>query len=181
MTTEPLNTHVPSGTALLMVDFQDWILTAYAAEDGPAAAGRAEEIHRSFRAQGRHVIHVRHQVENGRPPTRGGRFDISAAVVVEADEWVITKTTISAFGVAELHDRLQAEQITTIVLAGVVTEAAVQQTALDALILGYHLVIPRTAVASSTAVLKQDTLRALAAAGCEIRCHQGAGCQPGWG
>lgn len=169
MTTTGPATDIPPGTALLLVDFQDWIIERYVSVTGPAAVECAENLHRSFRDRGRLVVHVRHQAQDAPPPTLGLRRDISDRVAVEADEWVITKTTISAFGVPALHDMLQEALIATIVLAGVVTEAAVKQTALDAITRGYHVVIPVESVASSTPAIKNDTLGALATAGAEIR------------
>lgn len=168
MTTTDPAADFPRGTALLLVDFQDWIIERYVSVAGPAAAECAENLHRSFRDRWL-VLHVRHQVQDAPPPTLGLRGDISEAVAVEADEWVITKTTISAFGVPALHDMLQEARIATIVVAGVVTEAAVEQTAIDAIALGYQVVIPAECVASSTPAIKNDTLGTLAAAGVEIR------------
>ena len=165
MTTTDPAADFPPGTALLLVDFQDWIIERYVSVAGPAAAECADNLHRTFRDRGRLVLHVRHQVQDAPPPTLGRRGDICEAVAVEADEWVITKTTISAFGVPALHDMLREARIATIVIAGVVTEAAVQQTAIDALARGYQVVIPAECVASSTPAIKNEALGTLAAAG----------------
>ncbi|CAG9269671.1 cysteine hydrolase family protein [Paraburkholderia caribensis] len=62
-------------------------------------------------------------------------------VVPGADEPIIKKTRVSAFSTTDLHERLQAQGVQTIVLAGVSTSGVVLSTVRDAVDRDYRIVV----------------------------------------
>lgn len=62
-------------------------------------------------------------------------------VAPQGDEPVIGKWVFSAFASSNLHEILQANGITDVVLAGVVTDFVVDSTSWDAVDLGYNVIV----------------------------------------
>ncbi len=63
---------------------------------------------------------------------------------------VIDKTRYSAFAGTQLHDVLAARQADTLIVTGSETDVCVLATILDAVDLGYRVVLVRDAVCSSS-------------------------------
>ena len=75
---------------------------------------------------------------------------------------VFDKSTFSAFGNAQFGAALQAAGTATLLLSGVETDVCVWATALDAVDLGYFVVLARDALTSGTPEARQATLDILA-------------------
>jgi ureidoacrylate peracid hydrolase len=63
------------------------------------------------------------------------------------DDKVMLKHRYSAFVGTDLHERLQEEQLNTLVICGINTNTCVESTARDAHMLGYHVIVIRDATA----------------------------------
>jgi nicotinamidase/pyrazinamidase len=95
----------------------------------------------------------------------GAQF--AATLALPAHAKVVSKGTAperdaySAFGDTDLHARLRASQVARLVVAGLATDYCVASTVLDALRLGYRVIVVRDAVAAVD-VQPGDGERALA-------------------
>lgn len=161
-------------TALVLVDFQEWILDRFAPDHGRAAAVEAEALRVRFAAAGLPVFHVQYLFLDG---TDGGanspmtRF--VAPIQVQPEDLVLTKYGISCFygadiAESELQHHLRRLAVSTVVVAGVTTDGGVAGTARDAVALGYQVVVAASAVASKDAATRDDALTELEAAGVRI-------------
>ncbi|MDQ2913923.1 MAG: cysteine hydrolase [Chloroflexota bacterium] len=156
------------GTALLLLDFENYSVhpDGYWAQQDPAAAvrgGRAMANARraltAAREVGMTVVHIGQQWREGYPElNRRSPWEASALaagrsiagtwatafcdeVAPIAGELVIPKRTMSAFIATELDRLLRVRGINTIVLAGVVTNFAVEAAARDGADLGYGVIV----------------------------------------
>lgn len=120
--------------------------------------------------QGPSLYHVMHVFGEGYPELQGAKNSVmenyvrSQGAFIEGNEGteivkelsplegesVIKKHTLSPFASTELGWRLQKENITTVILAGVVTHYAVLSTAFSAYDLGYSVVVLRDCCMSGT-------------------------------
>jgi nicotinamidase-related amidase len=75
---------------------------------------------------------------------------------------IFDKSTFSAFGNPQFGAALQNAGVDTLILSGVETDVCVWATALDAVDLGYFVVLARDALASGTPEAHQATLDVLA-------------------
>jgi nicotinamidase-related amidase len=120
-----------------------------------------------FRERGRPVIHVSTRSNRAGPggaaaapdrsPAAGGEFDEQFAP--RADELVIDKPRASAFDGTDLAARLAELDVGQVTLVGVETHGSVLATLIDAVGLGYQVVVPDTCVASSQPELHQAALK----------------------
>ena len=78
------------------------------------------------------------------------------------------KTRFSAFGAEGMLERLQFLNRTAMVLVGMETHVCIAQTALDALELGFRVIVPVDAVASRFEKDREIGLMRLERAGCEL-------------
>ncbi len=78
------------------------------------------------------------------------------------------KTRFSAFGAEGMLERLQLLNRTAVVLIGMETHVCLAQTALDALELGFRVIVPVDAVASRYGADRDAGLQRLKLAGCEL-------------
>lgn len=106
--------------------------------------------------------------------TEGAKF--APTLALPADAWVIAKATekereaYSGFAGTELDARLRAAGIERLLVGGLATDYCVKNTVLDALRLGYRVVVLRQAI-RAVDVSPGDGARALAemqAAGAEL-------------
>jgi acyl-CoA reductase-like NAD-dependent aldehyde dehydrogenase/nicotinamidase-related amidase len=147
---------------LLLIDLQEDFLSAPGLEphrERVVVAARA--CLEAFRAAGRPVIHVRTTVVGdammahwrGRPPRCvPGTPGHGSPLTPEAGEAVVDKIFFSGFSVAALARALPTAVATRLVLAGVHLHACVRATALDALALGYEVVVAADATGSDDPV-----------------------------
>ncbi|MGX1778823.1 cysteine hydrolase [Nocardia brasiliensis] len=87
--------------------------------------------------------------EAGRMVVGGPDAAIHPALVPVAQEFVITKSRVSAFGATDLDRILRSREITTVVLTGVATSGVVLATLLDAFDLDYRVIVLRDCVADA--------------------------------
>lgn len=71
---------------------------------------------------------------------------------VRPEDWKVIKRRYSAFvtGASDLHDRLQARNIDTVIITGTVTNVCCESTARDAMMMNYKVVFPSDANAAFT-------------------------------
>jgi nicotinamidase-related amidase len=124
-------------------------------EATPRFAGFLEEMRR----RGHHVVHLQLINEpddpnaeryNGHLPVQKGTP--GAAVLSEFlsdSDIVVEKNRDSGFYETDLHDRLQALGVETVVITGMQTQICVQTTAADAFFRGYNVWVPGDCVVSA--------------------------------
>ncbi|WP_421738333.1 cysteine hydrolase family protein [Caulobacter sp.] len=180
----------PTRTAVLVIDMQvdfaspDGLLGQYGVDMSvvqPALAA-AERLVSSARSAGVPVVFVGlfttpetdSPAWNERMRRRGGDPETDAALCrlgeagsefvgprPEAGEVVVRKTRYSGFVGTDLHDRLTALGVDTLVMAGVTTECCVDSTARDAFNLDYHVFIAADACAAYEADIHAASLKVM--------------------
>ncbi len=142
---------IATRTALLLIDFQVWIMRDLIGAGGPAAAAAAALILAAARRRSDLVVHVRYLRIDG---SDGGAESAQARFVGEIDvlacDTVVTKYGISVFDGTDLHTMLTRAQVGRLVLAGVATESAIEETANSAIDLGYEVQVISDAVAGAS-------------------------------
>lgn len=138
-------------TALLLIDFQEWIVRDLVAEGGREAARAAVTAAERVRAGGDLVVHVQYLHSDG---SDGGPGSAESRFLDDIDlrpgDPVVTKHGRSAFEQTDLDAVLAREAIGRIVLTGVVTEGGVEATAHSGLDRGYQVEVLLEAVAGAT-------------------------------
>lgn len=74
------------------------------------------------------------------------------------DDWVTTNPKVSAFAASDLHERLQADGVDTLVIFGVATNMSVESTGRSAGDLGYRVVIVEDACSAADEAAHQGTI-----------------------
>lgn len=92
-------------------------------------------------------------------------FDIVPEVAPAGGEAVILKRGVSSFAGTDLPALLQGQEITTLVLTGIVTHWVVEGTARDAVDRGYRLIVLRDCCASGTPERHEAALTNMASLG----------------
>jgi nicotinamidase-related amidase len=82
-----------------------------------------------------------------------------------ADDWIATNTKVSAFAASDLHERLRAARIDTVVLFSVATNLSVESTGRSAGDLGYRVVLAADACEAATDQAHAATLASFALLG----------------
>ncbi len=151
---------VPKHTAVLTMDVQNAIVSAYA-KDRTDFLERAAGVMKEARKLGMTVIHVRvgfrpklPEVSSNNPlfaaiknspqhqaifEGEGGEFH--ALVAPQADDIVVVKHRVSAFAGTDLEMILRAKGIETLVLFGIATGGVVLATLLEACDADYRLIV----------------------------------------
>ena len=176
-------------TALILIDMQRGFIDttsplciAGAAATIPAceralAAARDHRlavyhVRREYAADGSDVEAVRHGTwaEGGRPLSAAWPESLACPPELEPREGepVIAKPSWSAFFGTDLHERLQARGIGTIVLAGTTTPNCVRSTAYDGMALGYNVAVLADATSSRTPEVQRANLEDMAYVGVQI-------------
>jgi nicotinamidase-related amidase len=158
-----------SRTALVLIDFQEWIVRDLVAEGGRDAAVAAARAATQARDRGDLVVHVQYlhlDGSDGGPGATETRF-LDSIEVLPADP-IITKYGRCAFEGTELDTILDREGIRRVLLAGVVTEGGVEATARSALTRGYQVGVLSDAVAGNTPAGHVQALKSMTEAGIEI-------------
>lgn len=148
----------PARSALLVMDFQVWVVDSYAA-DKDALLARTAEVIEAARTRGMRVIYVVVGFREGYPEVSDrnssftqlrstGRFaptdagaQVHAAVAPRAGDVVVTKHRVGAFAATDLDMVLRAGNIETLVLAGIATSGVVLSTLRHAADADYRLVV----------------------------------------
>ncbi|WP_223759403.1 cysteine hydrolase family protein [Myxococcus sp. RHSTA-1-4] len=141
----------PRRTALVLVDFQEEFFSGgLPLPDAPSAVANAQRLLSWARASGLHVVHVHDVTAKGSPLFAEG--SPGAAVRPEVAplpfEQVVLKKMAGGFSRTDLHERLRALGVDTLIVAGLMTHLAVDTTVRDGLVLGYRVILPSEASAT---------------------------------
>lgn len=153
----------PAKTALLVVDLQNgFVAPGFPAElpSARAIVGNVNRLARALRRAGGHVCWIQHTAQPDAPWVRFGEFaagwgrrldevlrpgEAGHALYPElecaaGDEYV-WKTRFSAFiqGSSDLHERLAARGVDTVIVTGTATNVCCESTARDAMMLDYKV------------------------------------------
>lgn len=139
--------------ALLIIDIQNDYFPGGAMElaGSPAAGVQAGKLLRAFRQKGRAVIHIQHlSTRPGAtfflPDTPGAQ--IHQSVAPNAGETVCQKNYPNSFRETPLFEHLRKNQITQLVIAGMMTQMCVDSSTRAAADLGFQCVLAHDACAT---------------------------------
>lgn len=137
--------------ALLMIDIQSGhVFGTGAVPDAARLVEHAADLLDRARASGALVVHVQNDGPVGKvdePGTPG--WELHLSVEPSATEVVIRKTNDSAFAGTALADLLEERSVRSMALCGVMSEMCVSATARAALSLGFRVVLPHDAHATT--------------------------------
>jgi alpha-ketoglutaric semialdehyde dehydrogenase len=158
--------------ALLVVDVQnDYLNRDSLSPTRDALVAGVAGLLGEFRLKSQLVAHVRTSVAasgwNAMPHRRSDPQCIEGTVGAEAplelqnldSEPIFTKRFFSSFDSSDVEPWLRANQVTTIVIAGLYTHACVRETAIDAYSRGFEVVIASDAIASDSETHASETLK----------------------
>ena len=135
---------LPANAGLLLIDFQDAIDDpVWGRRNNPGAESAARHLLAKWRLSGRPVIHVQHLSTDPASPYRPGQpgVEFKAGLSPFRGELVVQKATTSAFVDTGLESLLRQQGISTLVVAGVITNNSVEATARHAGNLGYRVIV----------------------------------------
>ncbi|MHA7303895.1 cysteine hydrolase family protein [Arthrobacter sp. TMN-49] len=159
----------PSRSALVLIDFQEWIVESFVPKTGRAAARRASKISADFRRASSPVVHVRYLAWD---QSDGGIENSSTKFVEEVSiasmDTVVTKHGQNAFEGTRLAELLARLQITRVFYAGVVAEGGVEQTVLNSIELGLETIVLSEAVSGISQLSGERALARMNVAGAVI-------------
>jgi nicotinamidase-related amidase len=139
-------------SALIVIDFQMEYFAGgrLVIPDGMAAMANAKRLIAFADAHGMLVIHVQHLGPAGGPlfAADSGKAAFHSDIAPGAQHVTIQKTTSSSFASTDLHHRLQARKIKTLIICGLMTHMCVSTTARDARPLGYQVLVAGDACAT---------------------------------
>jgi nicotinamidase-related amidase len=167
-------------TAVLCMDFQTGIVTAYAKEPD-ALLGRAASVLERARSLGMCVIHVRVGFRPGLPEVsarnvlfnavrsssrhqqlfEGASGEVHPGVGLKKDDIFVVKHRVSAFRGTDLEVILRAKDIDTLVLFGIATSGVVLSTLLEASDADYRLVVIKDCCVDGDAELHANLIDTL--------------------
>src|SRR5215475_7278797 len=187
----------PCRTAHIVVDLQNGFMTPGELAEVPVARAIVSNVNRisaALRAAGGLVVFTRHTAdaealrtwsvyfEHFFTPESRARFieaftpgNPGHALWPELDvaerDVVINKRRFGAFvpGSSDLHARLQARDIDTLVISGTVTQVCCEATARDAMMMNYKVFFITDACAAPTDAEHAGTLSAMAHTFCDVR------------
>jgi nicotinamidase-related amidase len=152
--------------ALIVVDLQKGIVAFPMARPSGEITAKSAALARAFRERGFPVILV--NVAGGAP----GRADQSYAFTPPADwselvpeldrqphDYVVTKNRWGAFHETRLHEYLQAQGVTQVVLCGIATSIGVESTARNAHERGYNVVLVEDAMTDLDAEAHSNSVK----------------------
>ncbi len=141
-------------TALLIIDIQDFYFPGGKAPlvEPEAAAANAAKVLASFRAAGKPVIHVRHDVKDG------GAIHTSVAPI--DGEMVFTKSEVSCFNGTEVLAHLRDLGVERLVLVGMQTHMCLEAATRAAYDLGFECIVISDACATRDLTYGETTVKA---------------------
>lgn len=141
-----------TSTALVLIDLQREFLDGRLRVDGAArATARAAALRQAADESGALVVSVQNLAARANSPIfaeHDPRTSFVAELTPRSSDLLVTKRMAGAFTATDLHDQLRSRGITDLVLAGFMTHLAVDSTARDAAVLGYHVAIAADACAT---------------------------------
>jgi nicotinamidase-related amidase len=146
-----------SSTALILIDIQQGFddLSYWGARNNPGAEKNAGEILTAWRKRGLPVFHVKHNSTNPKSKLAPGQpgNEIQEVVKPLPSEPVISKNVNSAFIGTDLKERLDKQQIKSLVMVGLTTDHCVSTSVRMAGNLGYNVQVISDATATFDKVL----------------------------
>lgn len=129
-------------TALLIVDVQTALCQGqYETHDRAGTVDRINALSSAWRSAGRPVVLIQHE-EPGSEFARGGPdWQLWRELLTAPEDLLSAKTVRNAFEGTELHARLQALGVDSVVVCGMQSEFCVNSTARGAHALGYAVTI----------------------------------------
>jgi nicotinamidase-related amidase len=130
-------------TGLLVIDLQRGMFSEVEKpHQGELVLERTAGLLRRARADGVPIFHVQHDGGPGDPLAKSGPgFEIHPAVKPADGEPVIEKSVCSAYQNTDLDERLRAQGIDRVVIAGMQTEYCIDTTCRAAFGLGYRVAL----------------------------------------
>jgi nicotinamidase-related amidase len=148
----PISDLRPRASALVLVDFQHEFFDGRLPLPNAAHAARAAEaLLRWARAKGIPVVHINQVAAQPESPVfRAGSPGVRSieALAPQPGEAVFSKSAGGAFTGTALEPWLRSRHIDTLIVAGLMTHLAVQLSATDAAMRGWHVVVAHDATAS---------------------------------
>lgn len=159
-------TTIDERAALLVIDLQEGIVGLPTVHPAPEVVERAAQLAAVFRGYELPVVLVnvaggapgRNQMPKSTSAPAPNWADLVAQLGAEADDHRVTKKTWDAFPGTELHDYLQAQNVTHVVLVGIATSIGVESTARSAHALGYHVTLVTDAMTDLDADMHQNSV-----------------------
>ena len=139
-------------TALLLIDIQEFYFDESKSplEGNIEASKKAGELLEQFREKNMPVIHIMHK----------GGGEIHEFVSPVAGEKIIVKENVSCFRETELLDYLKGTEITTLVIAGMMTHMCVEAATRAAADLGYDCILVHDACATKDLKFGDEVVKA---------------------
>lgn len=185
----------PARTAHLIVDMQNGFMEPGAPVEVPMAreiVGNVNRVSAAVRAAGGRNYFLRYTTpQEGGPAwpimmtrlgagasghrdafTPGAHYwDLWPEIEVAEGDTVVEKHRFSAFtpGTSELHERLQADGIDTVIISGTLTNCCCESTARDAMQLNYRVIMAADANAALSDEEHAATLHSLALVFADLR------------
>ena len=142
--------------ALVIIDCQEAIdefdSSVHSNRDAEARIG---ELLAFWRINGFPIVHVRHSSKDPNSPYHRLKktYKFKGELAPNSEEKVVTKSENCAFIGTDLHEFLQASQISELVVCGVLTHHSVDATVRHANALGYKVIVPENCTASFPLIL----------------------------
>ncbi|MCH1920746.1 isochorismatase family protein [Shewanella sp. A3A] len=146
-------TQLDAKTALIVIDLQHGIVQLPLCHPVQPVIDQCVSLINAFRAKQQPVVLVN---VDAAPAGRtdlgvGGKYSDEFAKLlpelnVQASDILITKSNWGAFINTDLHQQLQAQGVTQVVVVGIATAIGVESTARQAFELGYHVTIAVDAI-----------------------------------
>lgn len=163
-------TFEPATTAVIVID----MVNDFCSEGGSMVLPNSERVYpaitrltEKLRASGSRIVWVRDEHEPGDIEFRkrsvhclSGSWgaQLVASFTPHLEDSVRPKNKFSAFFETDLHEWLQAQHVSTLVLCGVVTNICVRSTAHDAFFRGYNVIVAEDACAATSEREQASTL-----------------------
>ncbi|MFE2734918.1 cysteine hydrolase family protein [Streptomyces sp. NPDC056723] len=147
-------TTVDARTALLVVDLQEGTVGLPTVHPAGEIVDRAAELATVFRSAELPVVLInvaggapgRNELPKSNKAPAPNWADLVPQLKAEAGDHRVTKRTWDAFPATDLHDYLQSQKVTQVVLAGIATSIGVESTARTAYALGYNVTLATDAI-----------------------------------
>lgn len=146
-------------TALLLIDFQNEYFTgSLPIPDGAAALQNARRLVECADRHGWRVVHVQHVAPAGSPlfAADSRQADIHADMQPKPTHRVVEKSSVSVFAGTDLAQTLKDDDITHLVIGGLMTHACVAGAARDAVPAGFEVVVAADACATRDIVIDSE-------------------------
>lgn len=134
---------MPTHDALLVIDVQVAMFDeADPVHQGDVLLERIQNLISKARQKGYSIIYIQHSEGAGSPLERGTPgWAIHPSIAPIAGDLVVEKQTPDSFHETDLHLKLQENQVTELILAGMQTEVCVDTTCRRAFSLGYAVTL----------------------------------------